>query len=104
MRRLSISTLSYSSQLRTCPPEQAPASGRGAYLRQHLADRIHRSGDAALAELPHAADTKCLQRRQLARVQHVAARLDGVVEGLEGVLRAVGCVERHDDRRLNRRR
>src|SRR5438874_8298211 len=73
-------------------------------LREHLADRIDGAGDAALAELAHAADAEGLQRRQLARIQDVAVRLDGVIEALEAVVRSVGRVEGHDDRRLDGRR
>src|SRR6202140_1252507 len=78
-------------------------SGRGAHLRQHCADCFDRAGHAAFAELAHAADTERLQRCELAGIQDVAVRLDGVVEGLEGVVRTVRRVERYEDRRLNRR-
>src|SRR6202165_800250 len=78
-------------------------SGRGAHLRQHFADCFDRAGHAALTKLAHAADTERFQRRELAGIQDVAARLDGVVEGLERVVRTVRRVERYDDRRLNRR-
>src|SRR5215469_1574380 len=69
-------------------------SGGGAHLGQHLADGLDCAGDAALAELPHAADTEGFQLRELAGVEDVAARLDGVVEALEGVARVVWCVDR----------
>src|SRR6266478_5448468 len=78
-------------------------SGRGAHLRQHFAHCCDCAGHAALAELAHAADTERFPRRELAGIQDVAVRLDGVVEGLEGVVRTVGRVEGYDDRRLNRR-
>ena len=52
-------------------------------LRQHLADCLDRPGDAALAELAHAAYAESLDRRQLAGIEDVALRLDGVVEVLE---------------------
>src|SRR6516225_11255109 len=79
-------------------------SGGRAHLRQHLADGLHGAANAALAELSHAADTEGFQRGELPRIQDVTACLDGVVEALEGVARVLRCVERHDDRRLNRRR
>src|SRR6266404_521616 len=78
-------------------------SGRGAHLRQHFADCCDCAGHAALAKLAQAADTERFKRRELAGIQDVAVLLDGVVEGLERVVRTVRRVERYDDRRLNRR-
>src|SRR5579864_1826735 len=76
----------------------------GAQLRQHLADRLDRARDAALAELSHAADAEGLERGQLAGIEDIAERLDGVVEALELVARVVRGMEGHDDRGLDRRR
>src|ERR1700681_3866211 len=78
-------------------------SGRGAHLRQHFADCFDCAGHAALTKLAHAPDKERFQRRELAGIQDVAVRLDGVVERLERVVWTVRRVERYDDRRLNRR-
>src|SRR6516165_10639545 len=60
------------------------------------------AANAALAELPHAADTEGFERGELPGIEDVAPCLDGVVEALEGIARAIRRVERHDDRRLDR--
>src|SRR5207245_10167343 len=64
---------------------------------------LDRAGDAALAELPHATDPERLHRGELAWIQDIAVRLDGIVEILEDVAGALGREERDDDRRLNSR-
>src|SRR5207248_1788793 len=79
------------------------SSGRRPHFRQHLGDGLDRAGDAALAELSHAADPERLYRGELAWIQDIAVRLDGIVEILEDVAGALGREERDDDRRLNGR-
>src|SRR5215469_8053056 len=80
-----------------------PLSGGSAHLRQHLADGLDGAGDAALPELSHAPDAEGFESRQLARIEYVAAPLDRVIEGLEGVAWAIRRIESHDDRCLDRR-